>query len=1129
MSRVTNKAIAVNSNINKLNESQLNLIKFLKPFEIDENDADYKEKRNIFNPSIKGKYNIPFKSKNQSMAKFMSLLDQSRKDGTVNHFMELQVSDHNNNIGSGILLDFDLFLESEEDTLTNFKFDMLIHEIIIIMLDILNFNLKEQLEYDDDGSDLIELGISDGALYSIWGIVLKRQGLDYKEDKKLYKNGFHLLFPNVKISKETKRYLISKLIESEKIKSLFRNIGVVNDDYLDRNSSHVPNNLYGSCKMGSIKPHLLDKIYKTVVSNEAIVVDTVNDMISYENHNINLCYEFSLNYVSNKMPVMKLKRYFKPKSDIDTKIRVYNDQTNGNQNIEDVEEVLSNLDDQISLITINNCEINYIKDLLESLSLERINDYNEWRNIIFAIANTSKQLKPLAEWISRRNVEKFNESSFNLLWEQALVKKSDRPLTIRSIIHWSRIDNKERFEEIKNRSVKQLLFNYCSNQITCGSLNHYEYSQLLYALFKEKYVTDYKNNICVWYEFVTNSDQHKKGEIFKWREIGNKPRLLSMYISERLKRLLEEEVIRLHEEIQKCDNKDMIKYFENQIKNLTMSARKLSCSNFKNSILKEAGISFECRNFIKDLNKDQNILGVANGILVLNEFDKDGYPKLIKGAHEYKISSSAPTNYVKYDPNNEYIKKVEALLKSFFLEEEYDSHEFQLLYLASCLDGLPKDNILFILRGDGCHSINTPIMMYDGSIKMVQDVKINDKLMGDDNTPRIVQFLYRGEDTMVKISPKNEKPFIVNINHILSLKKPDGSVLDIKIKELINLDTNFINSLKLYKNNSSTYEFNIEILDKDYYYGFELDKNHRYLTGDCFVHHNSNGKSALLELVLSTLGSEYSIKMPMTFLTMKRGTSQGADPCIMGLENSRVCYYSESDPGDVLSSAKLKEITGNETISARQIYEGQKNFKPNTHHLLITNNRLKIDSTDHGTWRRIFYSEMKIKFTLNPDPNNRYERKADTNFSKFYINDDRYKEAFLSILVKYYVILKKKYNGTLLAVKCPTIRRETQAYRNSEDSINKFINECCVVSSDNVDELTDVVDLFKQWYAKNIGTKLTSPNSYIMDQLKNSRISKYLINQHRGSSIIRDIRFVLSISDKEEDEVYLVDFEEKNE
>ena len=40
MSRVTNKAIAVNSNINKLNESQVNLLKFLKPFEIDENDAD---------------------------------------------------------------------------------------------------------------------------------------------------------------------------------------------------------------------------------------------------------------------------------------------------------------------------------------------------------------------------------------------------------------------------------------------------------------------------------------------------------------------------------------------------------------------------------------------------------------------------------------------------------------------------------------------------------------------------------------------------------------------------------------------------------------------------------------------------------------------------------------------------------------------------------------------------------------------------------------------------------------------------------------------------------------------------------------------------------------------------------
>ena len=33
-----------------------------------------------------------------------------------------------------------------------------------------------------------------------------------------------------------------------------------------------------------------------------------------------------------------------------------------------------------------------------------------------------------------------------------------------------------------------------------------------------------------------------------------------------------------------------------------------------------------------------------------------------------------------------------------------------------------------------CFGINTPMLMYDGSIKMIQDINIGDKLMSDDNT-----------------------------------------------------------------------------------------------------------------------------------------------------------------------------------------------------------------------------------------------------------------------------------------------------------------------------------------------------------------------------------------------------------
>ena len=60
--------------------------------------------------------------------------------------------------------------------------------------------------------------------------------------------------------------------------------------------------------------------------------------------------------------------------------------------------------------------------------------------------------------------------------------------------------------------------------------------------------------------------------------------------------------------------------------------------------------------------------------------------------------------------------------------------------------------ILEVPCGRGkCNGINTPIMQYDGTIKMVQDIKVGDIIMGDDSTPRRVLSLARGEDNMYDI------------------------------------------------------------------------------------------------------------------------------------------------------------------------------------------------------------------------------------------------------------------------------------------------------------------------------------------------------------------------------------------
>jgi superfamily II DNA or RNA helicase len=79
--------------------------------------------------------------------------------------------------------------------------------------------------------------------------------------------------------------------------------------------------------------------------------------------------------------------------------------------------------------------------------------------------------------------------------------------------------------------------------------------------------------------------------------------------------------------------------------------------------------------------------------------------------------------------------------------------------------------ILSIGTGLGkCKAFNTPILMFDGSIKMVQDIQVGDLLMGDDSTPRKVLSLARGQDEMYDIIPVKGEKYTVNKEHILCLK-----------------------------------------------------------------------------------------------------------------------------------------------------------------------------------------------------------------------------------------------------------------------------------------------------------------------------------------------------------------------
>ena len=96
-----------------------------------------------------------------------------------------------------------------------------------------------------------------------------------------------------------------------------------------------------------------------------------------------------------------------------------------------------------------------------------------------------------------------------------------------------------------------------------------------------------------------------------------------------------------------------------------------------------------------------------------------------------------------------------------------------------------------------CLGKDTPVMMFDGTIKKVQDIKVGELIMGDDSTPRTILSTCTGTEQLYKIVPTKGDPYIVNESHILSLKyvqrrnKKHGEILDISVIDYLNTSRDF--------------------------------------------------------------------------------------------------------------------------------------------------------------------------------------------------------------------------------------------------------------------------------------------------------------------------------------------------
>ena len=155
--------------------------------------------------------------------------------------------------------------------------------------------------------------------------------------------------------------------------------------------------------------------------------------------------------------------------------------------------------------------------------------------------------------------------------------------------------------------------------------------------------------------------------------------------------------------------------------------------------------------------------------------------------------------------------------------------------------------MLSLAPGQGkCFARGTPVLMYDGSVRAVEDVGVGDVVMGDDSTPRVVASLGRGREMMYDIVPADGgRPFTCNESHVLALihAKFDAKI-DIDLQRYVGLSKSTQRNLHMYRRppRGSIVRTPFEIVKKsiDEYYGFTLaGANHRFLLADFTVVHNT--------------------------------------------------------------------------------------------------------------------------------------------------------------------------------------------------------------------------------------------------------------------------------------------------
>ena len=212
----------------------------------------------------------------------------------------------------------------------------------------------------------------------------------------------------------------------------------------------------------------------------------------------------------------------------------------------------------------------------------------------------------------------------------------------------------------------------------------------------------------------------------------------------------------------------------------------------------------------------------------------------------------------------------------------------------------------------------------------------------------------------------------------------------------------------------------------------------------------SNGKSTFWNAISRVLGS-YSGTMSADALTV--GCKRNVKPEMAELKGKRLVIAAELEEGMRLNTAVIKQLCSTDEIQAEKKYKDPFRYTPAHTLVLYTNHLPRVGANDDGTWRRLIVIPFLAKL----------EGKSDIkNFADYLI------EHAGGAILSWVMEGAKQVIDRQFQLEVPScVKRAIHAYRESNDWMSAFLEDCCEVQETNQQKSGELYQAYRAYCSKN--------------------------------------------------------------